>query len=84
MVGGLIDIMGHRISFCSFMKLVSADSERRDCRYRLTDGYAHRPGRIAVQPDSRSSHDSRTRSMDVRETSCRRVGRIIVMKSLQR
>ena len=84
MVGDSVAATGHRISSCSFMKLVSADNERRDCRCRLTDRYAYRPGRFAVQPDSRSSHDSRIRSMDVRETSCRRVGRIIVMKSLQR
>ena len=64
------------------MKLESADSERRDYRYRLTDRYAHRPGHFAVPPDSRSSHDSRNRSMDVPETLCRRIGRIIVMKSL--
>ncbi len=82
MVGDLTNTMGHRISSCSFMKLVSADSERRHCRCRLTDGYAHRPGRFAVQPDSRSSHDSRIRSMDIRETSCRRVSRIIGMRSL--
>ena len=84
MVGDSVDATGHRMSFCSFIQIVSADRERRDGRCRLTDGYAHRPGRFAVPPDSRSSRDSRIRSMDVRETSCRRVGRIIVMKLLQK
>ncbi len=81
MVEDLTDTMDHRISFCSFMKLVSADSERKHYRCRLTDGYAHRPGRFAVQPDSRSSHDSRIRSIDIQEMSCCRVSRIIVMRS---
>ena len=77
-----VDATGHRIRFCSIIELVSAESKRRDCRCRLTDGCAHRPGRFAVQPDLRSSHDSRIRSMDVRETSFRRVVPIIVIKSL--
>ena len=77
-----VDATGHRIRFCSVIELVSADSERRDCRCRLTDGCAHRPGRFAVQPDLRSSHDSRIRSMNVRETSFHRVGRIIVIKPM--
>ncbi|KAL9584907.1 MAG: hypothetical protein Q9212_001841 [Teloschistes hypoglaucus] len=50
----------------------------------LTDGYGNHRRRFAVPPDSQSSHDSKIRSMDVRQTSCRQVGRIIVTKSLPR
>lgn len=82
MVVDSVDATDHPIRFCSVIELVSAESKRRDCRCRLTDGCAHRPGRFAVQPDLRSSHDSRFRSMDVRETSFRRVVQIIVIKSL--
>ena len=44
MVGDLTDTTGHRISFCSFMQVVSADSERRHRPCRLTNRYVHRPG----------------------------------------